>query len=127
MAVAKTFVPPGRVLYLRRVKRPAPGGCSGRARQQHAFSPRWCGAAELVQDGLVVSGSMFVDHFPDAQLLVLQRVADEARSGLRGVAAGAAAAEAAAAAAAAAAEAAAGADAVQQAVQQVQRPGCGCS
>jgi hypothetical protein len=86
LAIAKTFVPPGRVLYLSRSKRAAPRGCRGPA-SQYAFAPRWCGAEELVEGGLVVAGSMFKEHFPDAQLLVLQRVADEARSGLRGVAA----------------------------------------
>ena len=88
IAIAAAFVPPGRVLYLQRTKRAERGGAlsCGRPVQRHCFSPRWCTAAALVADGLVVSGSMFLEHFPDRQLAVLQQVADEARSGIKGVA-----------------------------------------
>jgi hypothetical protein len=88
MDIAKTFVPPGRVLYLHRQKElvQTRSRLSGsRPMERVRYRPGWCSAAAVVDDGLVVAGSMFVDHFPDTQLDVLQQAADEARSGLKGV------------------------------------------
>jgi hypothetical protein len=86
MNIAKTFVPPGRVLYLRRQKEvvQSRSRLSGsRSIERVCYRPGWSTAAAVVDDGLVVAASMFADHFPDTQLKVLQQVADEVRSGIK--------------------------------------------
>ena len=76
------FHPPGRVLYLRptgetKAKTRRPWESSKRIIMQRKFVCEWTTGDRLVANGILLSGRMMRDHFPDQSLAILRELASE--------------------------------------------------
>ncbi|KXZ56293.1 hypothetical protein GPECTOR_1g258 [Gonium pectorale] len=89
-AAARSFVPPGHVLYLERRKQQqetsaqpdTDWGCctdGAAAGDKGRYGCRWIRVEDLVDRGLVVSRSMFLDHLPDTTLKAIEQALAQAR------------------------------------------------
>ena len=76
---AEKFVPPGRVMYMK------PTGKTrrtrlGRTKVSREYTCEWTTPEALVSNGIILSGRMMRDHFPDYSYLVLQKIARKSTS-----------------------------------------------
>ncbi|KAK9802679.1 hypothetical protein WJX73_004994 [Symbiochloris irregularis] len=66
---ARSFMPPGRLLFLQPLK----AGTSVR-RSKRQYQPVWIEAEALMREGILVSPRMMADHMPDYLTAVLRRM-----------------------------------------------------
>ncbi|CAK0786854.1 hypothetical protein CVIRNUC_010068 [Coccomyxa viridis] len=72
---ARSFRPPGRLMFLRPVKHAAQVGQAKRS-----YDAVWLAQEDLVEEGILVSPRMMADHMPDYLTALLKRMAEERAS-----------------------------------------------
>ena len=75
---ALDFIPPGKILYLKPTGKFRGARRSDKSRRaiiQREFVCEWTSGADLVHNGILLSGRMMKDHFPDVSFAILKVLA----------------------------------------------------
>ena len=75
---ALDFIPPGKILYLKPTGKFRGARRSDKSRRaiiQREFVCEWTSGADLVHNGILLSGRMMKDHFPGASFAILKVLA----------------------------------------------------
>eukprot|EP01026_Neomeris_dumetosa_P056263 TRINITY_DN5142_c1_g1_i1.p1 TRINITY_DN5142_c1_g1~~TRINITY_DN5142_c1_g1_i1.p1 ORF type:complete len:368 (-),score=56.99 TRINITY_DN5142_c1_g1_i1:188-1174(-) len=74
IAKSREFVPPGKLIFFRALSQQ-----DGKKSRVEQFDVVWITADELLNEGILVSPRMFLDHFPDQSTEIIQRTAQRLR------------------------------------------------